>query len=169
MLLFTNMYHCPHCDAFILTQEKIHSLTLSLLSLCCFFSIKVTPRVSLFRPSHYLLTNSFSNSGPMYTNSTANISNTFLITYYFFCHATANERAIMWCGWVKWGFESGVGIVEFFLFIFFPEVLISRSNEQAAVHGHQAIIFGYHANSEHHGMLLYWEIDPGSMTVVVKY
>lgn len=75
----------------------------------------------------------------------------------------------MWCGWVKWGFESGVGIVEFFLFIFFPEVLISRSNEQAAVHGHQAIIFGYHANSEHHGMLLYWEIDPGSMTVVVKY
>lgn len=55
----------------------------------------------------------------------------------------------MWCGWVKWGFESGVGIVEFFYSFFFPEVLISRSNEQAAVHGHQAIIFGYHANSEH--------------------
>lgn len=86
-----------------------------------FFSIKVTPRVSLFRPSHYLLTNSFSNSGPMYTNSTANISNTFLITYYFFCHATANERAIMWCGWVKWGFESGVGIVEFFYSFFFQK------------------------------------------------
>lgn len=37
----------------------------------------------------------------------------------------------------------------------FPAVLIFHSNEQAAVHGHQAIIFGYHANSEHHGMSLY--------------
>lgn len=35
-----------------------------------------------------------------------------------------------------------------------PAVLICHSNEQAAVHGHQAIIFGYHANSEHHGMSL---------------
>lgn len=169
MLLFTNMYHCPHCDAFILTQEKIHSLTLSLLSLCCFFPIKVTPRVSLFRPSHYLLTNSFSNSGPMYTNSTANISNTFLITYYFFlpCYSKWKSHNVVWLSEVgvwKWGRHCRI-----FLFIFFPEVLISRSNEQAAVHGHQAIIFGYHANSEHDGMLLYWEIDPGSMTVVVKY
>lgn len=169
MLLFTNMYHCPHCDAFILTQEKIHSLTLSLLSLCCFFSIKVTPRVSLFRPSHYLLTNSFSNSGPMYTNSTANISNTFLITYYFFlpCYSKWKSHNVVWLSEVgvwKWGRHCRI-----FLFIFFSEVLISRSNEQAAVHGHQAIIFGYHANSEHDGMLLYWEIDPGSMTVVVKY
>lgn len=50
----------------------------------------------------------------------------------------------------------------------FPAVLICHSNEQAAVHGHQAIIFGYHANSEHHGMSLYWEICPGSITMVGK-
>lgn len=134
-----------------------------------FFSIKVTPRVSLFRPSHYLLTNSFTNSGPMYTNSTANISNTFLITYYFFlpCYSKWKSHNVVWLSEVgvwKWGRHCRI-----FLFIFFPEVLISRSNEQAAVHGHQAIIFGYHANSEHDGMLLYWEIDPGPMTVVVKY
>ena len=48
----------------------------------------------------------------------------------------------------------------------FPAVLICHSNEQAAVHGHQAIIFGYHANSEHHGMSLYREIYPGSITIV---
>ena len=48
----------------------------------------------------------------------------------------------------------------------FPAVLICHSNEQAAVHGHQAIIFGYHANSEHHGMSLYWEIYPGSITML---
>lgn len=50
----------------------------------------------------------------------------------------------------------------------FPAVLICHSNEQAAAHGHQAIIFGYHANSEHHGMLLYREICPGSITMVGK-
>lgn len=49
-----------------------------------------------------------------------------------------------------------------------PAVLICHSNEQAAAHGHQAIIFGYHANSEHHGMLLYGEICQGSITMVGK-
>lgn len=47
-----------------------------------------------------------------------------------------------------------------------PAALIYHCNEQAAVHGHQAIIFGYHANSEHHGMSLYQEIYPGSLTMV---
>ena len=54
------------------------------------------------------------------------------------------------------------------LSVFFPAALISHSNEQSAVHGHQAIIFGYHANNEHHGMSLYSEICPGSITTVAK-
>lgn len=84
-----------------------------------FFSIKVTPRVSLFRPSHYLLTNSFSNSGPMYTNSTANISNTFLITYYFFlpCYSKWKSHNVVWLSEVgvwKWGRHCRIFFIHFF-------------------------------------------------------
>lgn len=35
-----------------------------------------------------------------------------------------------------------------------PAALIYRSNEHAVVHDYQAIIFGYHANKEHHGTSL---------------
>lgn len=66
---------------------------------------------------------------------------------------------VLWVGGVAVDCE-GIAVSSF------PAVLICHSNEQAAVHGHQAIIFGYHANSEHHGMSLYWEIYPGSITML---
>ena len=38
--------------------------------------------------------------------------------------------------------------------------LICHSNEHAAMHDHQAIIFGYHANRGHHGISLKAETSP---------
>lgn len=42
-------------------------------------------------------------------------------------------------------------------------VLIYQSNEHAPMHGHQAITTGFHANREHHGMSLYWELSSVTM------
>lgn len=160
-----------------LQKQKIHPLPLSLLS-PSFFSIRVTPRASLSRPSYCLVINSCSKPALAPCDTTANIGIMFLITFLSLnCHQgrhvclqltctasmwryhlsliKANERAIML------GCEGNAASS-------FPAVLICHSNEQAVVHGHQAIIFGYHANSEHHGMSLYWEIYAGSITMVEK-
>lgn len=51
----------------------------------------------------------------------------------------------------------------------FPAVLICHCNEQAVVHGHRAIIFGYHANTEHQGMSLYWNIPRLQFSGEKKY
>lgn len=166
-----------------LQKQKIHSLPLSLLSFS-FFSIKVTPRASLSGPSYCLVINSCSKPVLAPCDTTANIGITFLITCLSLkCHrggqvclqlaytasvwryhlslikAKWKSRNVVWVGGVVLGC-GGIAVSSF------PAVLICHSNEQAAVHGHQAIIFGYHANSEHHGMSLCWEIYPGSITIV---
>lgn len=42
-------------------------------------------------------------------------------------------------------------------------VLICQNNERAPMHGHQAITAGFHANSERHGMPLFWELSSATM------
>lgn len=50
-----------------------------------------------------------------------------------------------------------------------PAVAICPSDEQAAaVHGHQAIIFGYHANGDRHGTSLRCQICLGFITTAER-
>lgn len=70
----------------------------------------------------------------------------------------------MWFWWVGWG--SGAGSVAGSSF---PAVLICHSNEQAVMHGHLAIMFGYHANAEHHRDDIIQRNMPSSMKIAAKY
>ena len=64
------------------------------------------------------------------------------------------RRGREWDGWCRRGRERGREREKSLA------ALICHSNEHAVMHDHQAIIFGYHANREHHGISLKAETSP---------